>query len=93
MERQVPSSQITTILGPRGTTFAVDTVQCFHRGSRITDPDRRRVVGIICYSPASGLTLPRRLASGRAPMTAFAESFEGQLERAVLGIPVTQRWV
>ena len=93
MARQVPPGQITTIMGPKRTAFVVDTVQCFHRGSRIIDKDRSRVVGMICYCPASGRTLPRRLASGRAPMGAFAKRFGSELERAVLGMPVTQRWI
>ncbi len=93
MARQVTPAQITTILGGKGTAFAVDTVQCFHRGSRIVDPDRTRVVGMICYCPPSGRTLPRRLASGLAPMGAFVDSYRGELERAVLGMPLTQRWI
>jgi hypothetical protein len=93
MARHVSPAQITTLTGPKGTGFVVDTVQCFHRGSRITDPKRSRVVGMICYCPPSGRTLPRRLASGRAPMGAFAETFDGELERAVLGMPLTNRWI
>ncbi len=93
MAREVPSSEITPIVGARGTTFAVDTVNCFHRGSRIVDKDRRRVVAMICYCPPSGLTLPRRLASGRAPMEGFADNFPGGLEAAVLGRAVTDRWI
>jgi hypothetical protein len=93
MARQVPPEKITTLLGPKGTAFVVDTVQCFHRGSRITQPDRSRIVGMICYCPASGRTLPRRLASGAAPMRSFVENFGGGLERAVLGMPLTERWI
>ena len=93
MARQVPAAEITTILGPAGTAFVVDTVQSFHRGSRILDKDRSRVVGMICYCPPSGRTLPRRLASGRAPMRAFADRFPDELQRAVLGMPVTERWI
>lgn len=93
MARQVSPGQITTITGPKGTAFVVDTVQSFHRGSRITDANHSRVVGMICYCPPSGRTLPRRLARGQAPMGAFADSFGGELERAVLGMPVTQRWI
>lgn len=93
MERQVPSSELTSILGTKGTAFVVDTVRCFHRGSRITEPGHRRVVGMICYCPPSGRTLPRRLTHGTAPMGAFADSFAGPIERAVLGMPVSQRWI
>ena len=47
MASQVSSDQTTQIRGPRGTAFVVDTVQSFHRGSRIVDKDRRRVVAMI----------------------------------------------
>ncbi len=93
MERHVPAQQITTILGARGTTFAVDTVRCFHRGSRIRDKQRRRVAATICYCPPSGATLPRRLVAGNAPLAEFAPSFTGELERAALGMPLARRWI
>jgi hypothetical protein len=93
MERHVPAQQITTVLGASGTTFVVDTVRCFHRGSRITDKQRRRVVATICYCPPSGATLPRRLAAKRAPMAEFAGAFTGELERAALGAPLARRWI
>jgi hypothetical protein len=93
MERHVSEQQITTVLGARGTPFVVDTVRCFHRGSRITQPDRRRVVSTITFCPPSGATLPRRLATHKAPLAEFAASFTGELERAVLGMPLARRWI
>jgi hypothetical protein len=93
MARQVPAEQVTTLLGARGTAFVVDTVRCFHRGSRIRKPDRRRVVTTITYCPPSGITLPRRLAAQSAPLAEFAASFSGRLERAALGLPLARRWI
>lgn len=93
MQRHVSPQQITTIVAPRGTAFVVDTVRCFHRGSRILDKQRRRVVATICYCPPSGATLPRRLAEKRAPMAEFASAFAGELERAALGLPLARRWL
>jgi hypothetical protein len=93
MDRHVASDQQVTLLGASGTSFVVDTVRCFHRGSRIVDKDRRRVVGMICYCPPSGRTLPRRLARGKAPLASFASSFPGDLEHAVLGAPIAKKWI
>ncbi len=93
MARHVSPSEHVVIDGPRGTTFAVDTVQCFHRGSRITIPDRHRVVAMICYCPPSGATLPRRLAAAPAPLVEFAPMFESPLARAALGVPLASKWL
>lgn len=84
---------LTTIEGKAGTTFAVDTVHCFHRGSRITEPGRTRVAAMVCYCPPNGTVLPRRLASRSAPLLGFAKYFPGELEQAVLGAPVANRWI
>jgi hypothetical protein len=93
MDQYVPKSQQKTFTGKSGTAFAVDTVQCFHRGSRIVDKQRRRVMASVCYTPPSGLTVPRRLASSKAPLANFAESFTGSIERAALGIPLAKKWI
>jgi hypothetical protein len=93
MDLHVPAAQQTAVLGPRGTTFVVDTVRCFHRGSRIVHPMRRRVAAMICYTPPTGITLPRRLASGSAPMLGFAPRFTSKLDHAVLGAPLASRWI
>jgi len=93
MSQHVPDSQVVPILGSRGTAFVVDTVRCFHRGSRIVNKDRRRIAAMVCFCPPSGLTLPRRLASGRAPLDGLADQFSGELERAVLGRAVAHKWI
>lgn len=93
MEQFVPAGQETAILGPKGSAFVIDTVQCFHRGSRIRAENRRRVAGMVCFAPPNGQVLPRRLVSGSAPLAAFANELTGDLERAVLGMPVTTKWV
>jgi hypothetical protein len=93
MAAHVPADTIRTVTGPRGTAFVVDTVQCFHRGSRITDPERRRVMATICYCPPSCVTIPRRLAASPAPLVEFAETFTSPLERAALGLPVATKWL
>src|SRR5258705_6280635 len=49
MARHVPADQHTQMMGPRGTAFAVDTVRCFHRGSRIIDPQQRRCDAVSVY--------------------------------------------
>jgi hypothetical protein len=93
MARYVPASEITTVTGPKQTAFACDTVHCFHRGSRIVDANRRRVMAMICYTPPTALTLPRRLASGGAPMQGFESHFTDELGRAVLGGPIARKWI
>ena len=93
MERHVPPSQVISLCGPAGTAFVVNTVHCFHRGSRITEPGKRRVAGVVCYCPPSGQTLPRRLAGGRAPLIDFAPYFDDPIARAALGQPLATRWL
>jgi len=93
MDANVPKDDQKRIIGPRGTAFAVDTVRCFHRGSRITNKHRRRVMATICYCPPNGLTIPRRLAAANAPLVEFATSVHGELERAALGVPVAKKWL
>jgi hypothetical protein len=93
MAAHVPASEITTMVGPAGTAFVVDTVRCFHRGSRITDKRRRRVMASVCYVPPSCLTIPRRLASEKAPLVEFTSAFTGELERAALGLPIATKWL
>ena len=93
MERHVPTSEIKQIMGPRGTAFVVDTVRCFHRGSRIVEEGHRRVAAMVCYTPPNGRTVPRRLAKAKAPLADFEPSFSGELERAVLGMSVAKKWI
>jgi hypothetical protein len=93
MSAHTKADDVLSITGPAGTAFVVDTVRCFHRGSRITDPTRRRVMATVCYCPPCGVTLPRRLARATAPMLDFSSAFPGALERAVLGAPITSRWL
>lgn len=93
MANHTAERDLVTFIGPAGTTFAVDTVHCFHRGSRITVPDQARVIGMICYCPPNGTVLPRRLASRTAPLLEFSSQFPGELESAVLGRPVATRWI
>lgn len=93
MAAHVPSSRINTMVGPAGTAFVVDTARCFHRGSRITDPSRRRVMASVCFCPPSCLTIPRRLASAKAPLVDFASVFTMPVERAALGLPVAKKWI
>lgn len=92
MDALVPKTAQQAMLGPRGTAFAVDTVACFHRGSRITKPGRHRVAAIICYCPPSSTKLPRRLAWANAPLTGFASLAKTETDRAVLGLPMARRW-
>lgn len=93
MAAQTDEEDLVSIVGPRGTAFVVDTVQCFHRGSRIVDPTRRRIAGMICYCPPVARTLPRRLAGGGAPMASFIPYFSSPLDRAVLGAPIATKWL
>lgn len=93
MDAHVRPGDIRPMLGARGTAFVVDTVRCFHRGSRITDPSRKRVMATICYTPPAGVTLPRRLTGTNAPLVEFARTFTGDVERAALGVPITTKWL
>ncbi len=93
MDRHVPRAQQLAIEGPRATAFVVDTVRCFHRGSRIVDAEGHRIVGMICYCPATGIRLPRRLATGRAPLVEFTTHFPDPIQRAALGAPVAPKWI
>ena len=81
------------VLGPAPTAFAVDTVHCFHRGSRIVDKTRRRVMATVCYCTPNGYTLPRRLRAKAAPLANFAASFSADVERAALGLPLAHKWI
>jgi hypothetical protein len=93
MDRHVARADQRSIEGRRGTAFVIDTVSCLHRGSRIRDENRRRVVSMICFTPPSSIVLPRRLAAKRGPLTEFADEFTSPLERAVLGFPVATKWL
>jgi hypothetical protein len=93
MSSHLNGTEIVTITGARGTTFAVDTVRCFHRGSRISDAQRRRVMATICYCPPSGSTLPRRLVTASAPLQEFVAEFQDPIQRAVLGEAVATKWL
>jgi hypothetical protein len=93
MEQHVPRSQVETITGPARSAFVVDTTRCFHRGSRIVDKQRRRVMASVCYCPPSGITVPRRLSSMKAPLLEFAADFPSELERAALGAPLAKKWI
>jgi hypothetical protein len=93
MDRHVSSAQIHSVTGSAGTAFVVETTRCFHRGSRIVDSQRRRVMASVCYCPASAMTVPRRLAWAKAPLVDFATDVTGELERAVLGLPLANRWI
>jgi hypothetical protein len=93
MDQHIPAAQVHSVIGPAGTAFVVETTRCFHRGSRIVDKQRRRVMASVCYCPASAMTIPRRLASARAPLADFASELTGELERAALGLPLANKWI
>lgn len=88
MDAHVPRDRQLAIEGPRTTGFLIDTTHCFHRGSRIAVKNKRRVAAIVCYCQPSAVKLPLRLAGSRAPLAKYAPRFAGELERAVLGVPV-----
>jgi hypothetical protein len=88
MDQHVPRDNQLSILGPAGSAFIIDTVRCFHRGSRIVDPARYRMVAFIHYCPPNAARLPLRLATRGAPFANQIEQYSGELERAVLGCPV-----
>jgi hypothetical protein len=93
MARHLAPGEQHTVLGRRGTSFIVDTGRCFHRGSRIREPDRRRIIGTFCYCPPSSTILPRRLAAADAPLVQFATELSSPLERAALGLPIASKWL
>jgi hypothetical protein len=93
MERHATADEQVSIRGPAGTAFVVDTSKCFHRGSRITDTRRRRIVATFCYCPPSSSILPRRLAGASTPLSRFAAQFDRPLQRAALGLPLTAKWL
>jgi hypothetical protein len=93
MASHVPASQVQTFLGPAGSAFVVDTTRCFHRGSRIVDKQRRRVMASVCYCPPTAHTVPRRLTWGRTPLVDFAADFTAPHERAALGVPLAKKWI
>lgn len=86
-------SDVKSVEGPRGTAFVTSTAKCFHRGSRIRSPQRRRIAALIGYVPPSAQVLPARLARGAAPLAKFARHFHGDVERAVLGQPAATKWL
>lgn len=87
MDALVPAVDQRSLIGPRGSSFLVDTARCFHRGSRIRQSDRRRMVGIIQFVPPNCTQLPLRLRHG-APFRHLATPSMSSLARAVLGEPV-----
>lgn len=91
-QRVAPSEQIT-VQGPAGTAFVTDTTLCFHRGSRIRANGHRRVAAIITYVAPSGSKLPLRLRTRSAPLIGFAEHFSSEIDRAVLGVPMSSSWI
>jgi hypothetical protein len=93
MTRHVPEAQQVKLAGPAGTAFVADTAQCFHRGSRIRAAGHRRIAAMVCYVPPNGSKLPLRLASHRAPLIDYAKHFTSEIDRAVLGVPVSSKWV
>ncbi len=88
MDRVVPPDHQVPLLGAAGTVNAVDTISCFHYGSRIVAADHQRVVAVFVYCPPSSTNLPRRLASGGGPLAHLAANYSDPLARAVLGSPV-----
>ena len=90
MDRVVPGELQIPLVGGAGTVNAVDTISCFHYGSRIVAPDRHRIVAVFVYCPPSSTNLPRRLASGGGPLAHYAANYADPLARAVLGVPVAE---
>lgn len=93
MDREAGPHCHVPVAGPAGTAFVVDTAHCFHRGSRIRDPQHRRIAAMVCYAPPSGQMLPRRLASGKPPLASFIPELENPIEQAVLGKPIARKWL
>jgi hypothetical protein len=88
MDGVVPRDRQIPLLGPAGTVNAVDTIRCFHYGSRIVEPGHHRIVAVFVYVPPSCTLLPRRLASASGPLAHLATSYTDPLARAVLGVPL-----
>jgi hypothetical protein len=93
MDDHVPRGLQHPIEGPRNTAFIVDTCSCFHRGSRVLDPQHHRIAAVACYFPPNARLLPRRLARHDAPLASFAQHFTDGIERAALGLPLARRWI
>lgn len=89
MDAHLARDRQLAIEGPGGSAFLVDTARCFHKGSRITAPDHRRIAGVVLYCTPNGAKLPLRLAHRKGPFAGLASSRASELERGVLGHPIT----
>ena len=90
MDEHLPRKNQLSIRGPRESSFVVDTARCFHKGSRIVEPGRWRMVAVMLYCTPNGAKLPLRLASRPGPFATLANEHTGDLERAVLGRPIAR---
>lgn len=90
MDKHVSRDNQLSIRGPRESAFVVDTARCFHKGSRILDPARSRMVAVILYCTPNGTRLPLRLANRPGPFASLANQYTEQLQRAVLGRPIAR---
>ena len=87
MDSLVPKAEQVAFTGPAGSAWLVDTARCFHRGSRIRNTARTRMVAIIQYVPPNCTQLPLRIRSG-APYRRLIRTDMTPLARAVLGEPL-----
>lgn len=89
MDAHVPRSKQLSVKGARGSAFVVDTGRCFHKGSRIVLPERRRMVAVALYCTPNGMKLPLRLSTRTpGPYASLATGSMSSVERAVLGFPL-----
>ena len=72
------------LLGPAGTVALVDTCQCFHYGSRLTEPGTSRALCAMRFTLPSAFSAPSDPAS-RAPLHHLATPDMSPVERLVLG--------
>jgi hypothetical protein len=84
MDNQVRREDQRMMTGAAGSSFVVDTVRCFHRGSRIRDASRSRMVAVFQYVPVHCSQLVGPLPTC-APYHQLTRPEMPAIARAVLG--------
>ncbi len=90
MDEHVPREHQLSVTGGRGSAFVVDTARCFHKGSRIVKAANFRMVAVALYATPNGAKLPLRLSHRPGPYADLAVDRLSDLDRAVLGLPLTR---
>lgn len=79
MQKYVPASSVVEVTGPAGTTFMIDSENCYHQGSRCEEP---RLAYVVYYN--TGFSYQPRENAWHLPATYHNQLSE--LQRYALGL-------